>query len=68
VTENPQPRPDGTSSTPLTPDPPQPPGSDLEQVVDEMSDSAVEAAHEAEPPPEDDVVAPEGDAQHEPAD
>ena len=59
---------DGTTFPPVTPDPPYPPGSDLAQTVDEMSDSAVEGAEQSEPPPDVDAVAPEADAQHEPAD
>jgi hypothetical protein len=53
---------------PLTPDPPYPPGSDLAERVDEMDSEAVERAQQHELPPEPDAAAPEGDAQHEPAD
>jgi hypothetical protein len=67
MTESSQPEQD-ESAGPLTPDPPYPPGSHLAEMVDEMSASAVEGAEEAEPPPETDAAAPEGDAQHEPAD
>ncbi len=68
MTQIPELRPDGTTFPPVTPDPPYPPGSDLAEIVDRMSESAVQAAEESVPQPEPDAAAPDGDAQHEPAD
>jgi hypothetical protein len=68
MTEHSHLRPDGTTFPPVTPDPPYPPGSNLAEIVDSMSASAVEGAEEVQPPPDTDAGAPQGDAQHEPAD
>ena len=68
MTQNPELRPVGTTFPPVTPDPPPPPGSDLAEIVDRMSEDALSGAEESEPQPDAEAAAPEGDAQHEPAD